>query len=244
MLRPFADAQSFEMITTIGVFIGLVLLVTLLVRHLKQQTRVERNARTETERQLRLADRLQQLTAALSRARTPAEVISTCLPELLHGPEAAAGAVLVSADNGTEFELAHAIGYAHLPRPSNAMAAESVRSRDLVVRGEDVVVPLVLAGRPIGAVVMRRPDVRRNEGDERELLLSAGRHIARALDRARLYEAADRARADAEASRARADLELHERQKAEEALRLSETRYRTLAARTSRLYTLSAGLSV
>ncbi len=243
MLRPFADAQSFEMITTIGVFIGIVLLVTLLVRHLKQQTRVERTARTETERQLRLADRLQQLTAALSRARTPAEVISTCLPELLHGAEAAAGAVFVSADDGTEFELAHAVGYVDPPDRSNAMAAESVRSRDLVVRGEDVVVPLVLAGRPIGAVVMRRSDARRIEGDERELLLSAGRHIARALDRARLYEAADRARADAEASRARADLELHERQKAEEALRLSETRYRTLAARTSRLYTLSAGLS-
>src|SRR4029450_7744281 len=120
MLRPFADAQSFEMITTIGVFIGLALLVTLLVRHLKQQTRVERNARTETERQLRLADRLQQLTAALSRARTPAEVISTCLPDLLHGAEAAAGAVFVSADDGTEFELAHAVGYADPPRESHA----------------------------------------------------------------------------------------------------------------------------
>jgi GAF domain-containing protein len=231
------------MFSTVGLILGLVLLVTLLVRHLKQQTRVERNARTETERQLRHADGLQQLTAALSRARTPAEVISTCLPELLHGAEAASGALFVSADDGTEFDLAQAVGSSDPPVRSSALATEAVRSRDLVVRGEEVVVPLVMAGRPLGAVVMRRPDVRRIEGDDREFLLSAGRHIARALDRARLYEEADRARADAEASRARADLELHERQRAEEALRLSETRYRTLAARTSRLYTLSAGLS-
>ena len=44
------------MFSTVGLILGLVLLVTLLVRHLKQQTRVERNARTETERQLRHAD--------------------------------------------------------------------------------------------------------------------------------------------------------------------------------------------
>src|SRR5213593_2456360 len=105
MPRPFADALSFEMIATIGVFIGLVLLVTLLVRHLKQQTRVERNARTETERQLRQADRLQQLTAALSRARTPAEVITLSLPEVVHGADAAAGAVFVVTDDGSGFEL-------------------------------------------------------------------------------------------------------------------------------------------
>ena len=40
-----------------------------------------------------------------------------------------------------------------------------------------------------------------------------------------------------------ADAELRERQKVEEALRLSETRYRGLAARTNRLYELNAALS-
>src|SRR5206468_397673 len=188
-------------------FIVLALLVvTLLVRHLKQQTRAERNARTETERQLRQADRLQQLTATLSRARTPAEVIGTCVPELLHSTEAAAGALFVIADDGFGFELAHAVGDANPPAGSKASAQEAIRTRDLVLHEErHIVVPLLVAGRPIGAVVLSPPAARRVDGDEREFLLNAGRHIARALDRARLYEAADRARADAEASRARAD---------------------------------------
>src|SRR6266487_381858 len=232
------------MISSLVLFIVLALLVTLLVRHLKQQTRAERNARTETERQLRQADRLQQLTATLSRARTPAEVIGTCLPELLHSTEAAAGALFVIADDGFGFELAHTVGDANPPAGSKASAQEAIRTRDLVLHEErHIVVPLLVAGRPIGAVVLSLPAARRVDGDEREFLLNAGRHIARALDRARLYETADRARADAEASRARADVELRERHKAEDALRLSETRYRTLAARTSRLYALSAGLS-
>ena len=64
-----------------------------------------------------------------------------------------------------------------------------------------------------------------------------------ALDRAGRSERAERARADAEAYRERADLELRERQRIEEALRESEVQYRALAARTNRLYTLSAGLS-
>ena len=43
--------------------------------------------------------------------------------------------------------------------------------------------------------------------------------------------------------RTQADIDIRERQKAEDALRESEVRYRALAARTTRLYTLSAGLS-
>ena len=40
------------MTSSVVLFIAVALLVGLLVRHLRQQTRVERNARTETERQL------------------------------------------------------------------------------------------------------------------------------------------------------------------------------------------------
>ncbi len=56
-------------------------------------------------------------------------------------------------------------------------------------------------------------------------------------------ETAQRARVEAESLRARADQELAERQKVELALRASEGRYRALAARTSRLHGLTAGLS-
>jgi signal transduction histidine kinase len=66
---------------------------------------------------------------------------------------------------------------------------------------------------------------------------------AQTLDRTWRHEAADRARFDAESLRARADSELIERQRTEQALRASETRYRALATRTTRLHALTAGLS-
>ncbi|MGE3513356.1 MAG: ATP-binding protein, partial [Vicinamibacterales bacterium] len=62
-------------------------------------------------------------------------------------------------------------------------------------------------------------------------------------ERARLYDMTERARAEAEDFREKADVELRERQRVEEALRECEAKYRGLAARTSRLYELSAGLS-
>ena len=69
------------MTSSIMLFIAVALLVTFLVRHLRQQTRVERNARTETERQLRQAQReaeraqrgLERATGALEKAQAAAE---------------------------------------------------------------------------------------------------------------------------------------------------------------------------
>src|SRR5262249_44920530 len=72
---------------------------------------------------------------------------------------------------------------------------------------------------------------------------TAGRQVAQALERARGYERAERARAEGDAFRVRADAELKERQRAEEALRESEGKYRALATRSARLYELSAALS-
>lgn len=253
-----ANAASLLMFVLVG------LLISLAVRHLRQEMRVERDARTETERQLRRTASLQQLTATLSRATTPADVMRTCLPELLHAVDATAGAVLLIADDGSECELAHAVGDADRPvepghtftLTSTSPIADAIRRRELVesaapasgepsrwVREGDVVVPLIAAGRAIGAVIVSILPPRLVDGEERQFLLSAGRHTAQALDRARLYETAERARAEAEGLRVRADSELRERQKAQEALRLSEAKYRSLAARTSRLYALSAGLS-
>jgi K+-sensing histidine kinase KdpD/ActR/RegA family two-component response regulator len=250
-------------------FILVGLLISLAVRHLRQEMRVERDARTETERQLRRTASLQQITATLSRATTPAEVTRTCLPELLHAVDATAGAVLLIADDGSECELAHAIGYADRPvEPGHKFTvtaasplADAIRRRELVaatlaveaapasgeqrpwVREGDVVVPLIAAGRVIGAVIVNILPPRLVDSEESQFLLKAGRHTAQALDRARLYETAERARTEAEGLRVRADTELRERQKAQEALRLSEAKYRSLAVRTSRLYALSAGLS-
>ncbi|HEV3059426.1 MAG TPA: ATP-binding protein [Vicinamibacterales bacterium] len=249
------------------------IILMMAARRLMIQARADRAARAETERQLRYSDQLQQLTATLSRARTPDDVIHACLPELVHAATAAAGAVTLVSEDGLTCDIVHAVGYdrAAVERSrsraasSNSVIAESIRRRDLVVvephptrsaesrvRAADdllagrpgaVVVPLLASGRALGAVALSLDRARPVDGDERSFLLNTGRHIAQALDRARLYEEAERARGEAEAFRQRADAALRDRHVVEEALRLSEAKYRALATRTSRLYALSAGLS-
>jgi signal transduction histidine kinase/CheY-like chemotaxis protein len=261
--------------TVISSVILIVAGVALMIaaRRLLYQARADRAARAETERQLRYSDLLQQLTATLSRARTPDDVIRACLPELLHAAAAAAGAVTLVSEDGLTCGLVHSVGYdeAIVQRgrtrasSSNSVIAEAIRRRDLVVvephekraaesrlRSADellvehpgaIVVPLIASGRAFGTVAMSLEKVRGVEGDERAFLLTAGRHIAQALDRERLYDEAERARNEAEAFRQRADKALRDRHVVEEALRLSEAKYRALATRTSRLYSLSVGLS-
>ena len=266
-MEDWANAASLFLFTLVG------LLISLAVRHLRRQALAERDARVDTERQLRQKTHLQQLTATLLRARTAADVTSMCLTDLLHAVDATAGAVFLISEDGGECELADAVGYDNrlagfarrFPVVSGSPITEAIRRRELIVveslpkaagaaeeapidrflefRQGDIVVPLVATGRALGAVALSIQPARTIGGDEREFLLAAGRHTAQALDRAQLYETAERARVEAEALRGRADSELHERQKAEEALRLSEARYRALAARTSRLHALSAGLS-
>ena len=106
-----------------------------------------------------------------------------------------------------------------------------------------VAVPFLIGSRVVGVV---RLDFRRDRqfsAEDREYLFVLGKRAAQALDRTWQYETAQRARVEAESLRARADQELSERQKVELALRASEGRYRALAARTSRLHGLTAGLS-
>src|SRR5262249_36753985 len=222
---------------------------------------------------LRNTDQLQQLTATLSRARTPDDVFHVCLPDLLHAASAAAGAVTLVSEDGLTCDVVNAVGYDDTvvaqgrsrSAQSTSAIAEAVQRRDLVVvepresrstearasaddelltshRGA-IVIPLITSGRALGAVAMSLDRARPVDGDERTFLLNAGRHIAQALDRARLYDEAERARGEAEAFRRRADAALHERHAVGERLRLSEPKCRALAPRRSRLYSLSAGLS-
>jgi signal transduction histidine kinase/ActR/RegA family two-component response regulator len=79
--------------------------------------------------------------------------------------------------------------------------------------------------------------------DDHEFIHSICSRTAQALNRVWWHESVERARYDAETLKDRADLELLERQKTEVALRASETRYRALATRTTRLHTLTASLS-
>lgn len=251
--------------------IGLVCLAVLRLLYVRAAR--ERTRRAAAEGALGRATAVAELNAALSRAKMPAEVVHEAVTELVHAFAAAAGAAFLLAENGSDLTLADAVGYPQPPGDSDvrrtldsrtpltdairrhelvgirsraALAADYPdAARDTVLAAFEAaaVIPLHLGERPVGAIAVgfeRAPDL---SGDDHAVMLAAGRHIAQALTRARLYERADRARADAEDFRTRADAELRERQRAEEALRESEGKYRALAARSTRLYELSAALS-
>jgi signal transduction histidine kinase/CheY-like chemotaxis protein len=248
-------------------------LLSFIVRSIRRALNAERSGRVSVEGQLKRISQLQELATSLSKAQTSDEVCGVTLSELLYALDASAGAIALVSTDGRQLEVVHAAGYANaalirstiMPLASKTLLTEAIRRRapirfasredrearfpDLLVdsvladRESGAVAPLLVAGRPIGVVVLAFKNTHIPDHDEQEFLNGAANRAAQALDRAQRYEVAERARADAEAYRIRADIELRERQKAEGALRESEGRYRALAARTNRLYTLSSGLS-
>jgi signal transduction histidine kinase/FixJ family two-component response regulator len=248
-------------------------LLSMIVRSIQRALHSERSGRLAAEDQLKRVSQLQELATSLSKAQTSNEVTGVTLSELLYALDASAGAIALVSGDGRQLEVVHAVGYASstpirstlMPLVSKTLLTEAIRRRtpirftsqadrdakftDLLVDSvlanweSGVVMPLLVSGRPLGAAVLTFKNTHIPDNDEQEFLNSAANRAAQALDRAQRYEVAERARADAEAYRIRADLELRERQKAEGALRESEGRYRALAARTNRLYTLSSGLS-
>ncbi|HVD91823.1 MAG TPA: ATP-binding protein, partial [Vicinamibacterales bacterium] len=261
--------------TTALILAVAVLIIMLVGLRLRRWTNAEHAARLRAERQAALSEKLQQLVAAVSRARTPARVIEDCVPEFLHAVDGAAAAFIVLGDGGRSGEIVqtvacdepftrspfplstypalghvaerHAIGSFDAPAslaPGLSGSDRGVPFLDaLALQPTAVAIPLVTAGRTIAILVMSFGEARSLAPDERELLLSAGRRTAEALVRAQAHETSEHARVEAEDFRARAALDLRQRQKAEAALRESESKYRALAARTNRLYELSAALS-
>lgn len=218
------------------------------------------------------SDRVAQLTASLAHARTPAAVLEASLHEPLHALRGDAGlAVLVTRD-GRSAEVASAAGYGD-DRDARVAAAVAPPSPvwDAIGRGAPVIapsligyaadrndrgtaavdrevcalaaVPLLVGSAVVAVVQLEFLTPRPLTSDDREYLKALAVRGAEALDRTWQYESALRARAESEALRARADQELAEREAIERALRASEARYRTLAARTGRLHGLAAALS-
>ena len=257
----------------LALFVLASVVVSLKTRDLRRRAGLEQQIRTETARELGYITSLQELTAALLRAESERDVIHVGLTELLHWFAAAAGAVVLADHDEPRDEVAHAIGYADplrmSPEPfspaSRSLVTQAIRGQELIViesraardaslpdlaadhlfaaHEAAAVVPLLIASRAIGVVILSFEAARTFDADERRFMSSASRHIAQAVLRARTYDRAEHARAEGQAFRVRAGAELRERQKAEEALRESEAKYRALAARTDRLYALSAGLS-
>jgi signal transduction histidine kinase/ActR/RegA family two-component response regulator/two-component sensor histidine kinase len=256
-----------------SLFVFVILLVCAAMRGLRRTLQNERGRRNEAERALRQTSALEALARALSKAQTLAEVTQACLSELLPAVGAAAGAVALVSDDGRQLGVVRAMGYTNpeaatrytvtlasktvlteVARRQTPLTFVSQEDRDiglpdlsfdpLLDDGEGaIVMPLIVSGRAIGVVALSYQHPHSFDSDEPSFLMGAGQRTAQALDRAMRYERAERARADLEAFRTQAEIEIRERQRAEDALRESEARYRALAARTTRLYTLSAGLS-
>jgi K+-sensing histidine kinase KdpD len=254
------------------VFIGYLagwLAVCLLTGRVYQQTQQDRDGRLDAERAAAKSDRLAQLTVALAQARTPRAAIEAVVQEPLHALGADAGLMFLVSGDGTMAELQRAVGYRQelqeslsqvdlsekspisdaagraspiILESAQARAAEYPTSPDWDFKAT-VALPLVIGSRVVGVVQLDFKEPTPLSPDDREYLLALGARGAQALDRTWQVEFAQRARAEAESLRARADQELAERQSMEHALRVSEARYRTLAARTSRLHGLTAAMS-
>jgi len=237
-----------------------------------QRLQRERDARHDAASAAAHSDRIAQLTAALGQARTSKGVIEASVQEPLKALRADAGMLLLVDEDRTSASIARAVAYKPNAREQQAPISLLIPSpvRDAVQRGVPVIpesldtqhvdhpgltgnvpndyqatitVPLVVRRRVAAVVRLDFSATRPFTAQDREYVSILGPSAAQALDRAWQYESAQRARADAEALRERADQELVERQKTELALRASETRYRALATRTTRMHALTAALS-
>jgi len=235
--------------------------------------RRDRNLRRMSEQTARQSDRVAQVTAALGQARTPGAVIEAAIQEPLHALEADGALVVLTKSDGETAEIVRMIGQQQDGPQPNAVVSLAVKSpiADAVGRGAAVIVeskdastseyrgvdraasatayqaavavPLVIGSRVVAVVQFEFARPRTISADDRNYLFVLGPRAAQALDRTWQYESAQRARAEAETLRARADEELETHQQTEVALRASEARFRTLAARTNRLHGLTAALS-
>jgi signal transduction histidine kinase len=269
-MLPF-DRPAGALVLALLLLLGL--LASIALRRFRRTLLDERTRRIEAEQTLTRTGALEALSRTLSRAQAPAEVAYACLSELLPAAGVAAGALAVVSDDGGQLVVVQAMGYADAEsagRYTVALSSRTVltevvrRQKPLAFTSREhrsaalqdlaldplldeadaaIVMPLLVSGRTIGVIVLAQPRGASPNWEEHELLIGAVKRTAPALDRAQRFERAERARADSEAYRIQADIEIRERERAEAALRESEARYRALAARTTRLYTLSAGLS-
>jgi signal transduction histidine kinase/ActR/RegA family two-component response regulator len=242
--RPLAASPI-----ALAAFAGAWLIFCILAGLDARQGRRDRVRRSAAEAASAQAERLMQLTAALAQARTPRAAIEAAVQEPLHALQADAGALLLVSRGDEHAKVARLVGYPDGGGPSGLTLSTKSPISDAVDRGQPVIldsraaVPLVIGSRVVAVVQLEFRTARVFTPDDRAYLSALAQVGAQALDRTWQLEIAERGRSAAETLRADADRELAERKAIEHELRGSETRYRALAARTSRLHTLSAALS-
>jgi hypothetical protein len=244
--------------------------VALLTASAARRVSQERGDRMAAERVAAQAHRLAQSTAALGQVRTSAEAITAALHESLHWLKAGAGVFYLLTDDRRRVVISQVASYRLQEGDSwdlddfgdDSPFAESMRRLTPVVtaslqsRGDEyeewsnagpwrnrkagLVLPITIERRVVAFLQVDFDEPREFTVDDHEYIHSICSRTGQALNRVWWHESVERARYDAETMKERADEELVERQKTELALRSSETRYRALATRTTRLHGLTA----
>ena len=174
--------------------------------------------------------RLQQVTAALSEALTPAEVAAVAIEETMQALGAGAAAVYGVSADGTAIEILDQRGhplaavseFQSIPLEFRSPLTDAARDqtpafyesfeacaalypglRDAIASGAfeaSAAVPLSTHGVVLGVLGVRFSNQRVFEATDQLMLLTLAKSCAQALERARLFEAESAARAEAEAA--------------------------------------------
>jgi signal transduction histidine kinase/ActR/RegA family two-component response regulator len=256
-----------------GSFVIGWIVVFVITRVVRKRIDQERATANTAERAARQAHRLAQSTAALGQVRTSAEAIEATIQEPLHWLGGDAGVLFLLGDDRTQLTVARAVGYdINLGESwrldafgTDSPVAECVKRLVSVViesaahvkpehaawwnhrpwrtHQASLLFPILVDRRPVALLQIDFTSPREFTADDHEYINTLVARAAGVLDRTWWHESNERARVDAESLKERADAELVERQKTEQALRASETRYRALATRTTRLHALTSSLS-
>ena len=171
---------------------------------------------TAAQRSQALAERLHELTTALSQEITPQRAIDVLLDKAVAGLEAAAGAVGILDPTGETIELVGSSGYSEhglaawhaFPLDADVPMSHAIRSGESVwTRSPEelrdrfpglgdaqltfqslAVIPLTVSARPFGAVSLSFETRRDFDPEERSFLLAAAQQAANTVERARLFE--------------------------------------------------------
>jgi GAF domain-containing protein len=175
-------------------------------------------AREDAVEAHRRADRLQQLTASLSRARTAAAVYEVVLMEGREALGANAGLVAMPSDDREAVELVATLGFSTADQEGWQRFSTEVHTPigDAILEGLPIFldqgelarryphvptstlptasVPLQADGPVLGALGFRYEHGHRFSDTDRALATTLAEHCAHALERARLYDAERRSR--------------------------------------------------
>ena len=248
--------------------------MALLVGSIARRVERDAESRADAQRAATQALRVAQSTAALGQVLTSADAIEAAVQEALHWLGGSAGIFFLTSEDGRRITVARAVGYqvetgdawdlevfgerSPLLESIERMVPIIVRAperrraeyQEWAARGPwrgqeaTVILPIVVERRVIGLLQVDYASGGDLTIEDHEYIHMLCSRTAQALGRTRWYEAVEQARVDAEGLKTRADAELVEHRKTEQALRSSETRYRALATRTTRLHALTASLSV